>query len=117
VTKAFWDSATPEQQAIEFVANPQKGSRHNRGCAVDLTLVQLATGAEVPMPSGYDEFSERAFPDYNGGAAEARAMRDFLRQTMESQGFTVYKAEWWHFDYKDWPKYRILNIPFEAIGR
>jgi D-alanyl-D-alanine dipeptidase len=117
VTKTFWDSATPEQRAIEFVANPQKGSRHNRGCAVDLTLIQLATGTEVPMPSGYDEFSERAFPDYNGGTAETRAMRDFLRQTMESQGFSVYKAEWWHFDYNDWPKYHILNIPFEAIAR
>jgi len=117
VTKAFWDAATPEQRAIEFVANPKKGSRHNRGCAVDLTLCDLATGKEVEMPSGYDEFSERAFPDYAGGSAEARARRDFLRQTMEANGFTVYKAEWWHFDYNDWRHYPILNVPFEAIPR
>jgi D-alanyl-D-alanine dipeptidase len=117
VTKAFWDAATPEQRAIEFVANPKKGSRHNRGCAVDLTLCDLATGKEVEMPSGYDEFSNRAFPDFAGGTAETRARRDLLRKAMESNGFTVYKAEWWHFDYNDWPHYPILNIPFEALDR
>jgi D-alanyl-D-alanine dipeptidase len=117
VTKAFWDAATPQQRAIEFVANPRNGSRHNRGCAVDLTLFDLATGAEIPMPSSYDEFSERAFPDYGGGSAEGRAHRDLLRQAMEAQGFTVYKAEWWHFDYNDWRKYAILNIPFDDIER
>ena len=69
------------------------------------------------MPSAYDEFSERAFPDYPGGKAESRALRDLLRQTMEAEGFTVYKAEWWHFDYREWTRYRILDIPFESIGR
>ena len=117
VTKAFWDAATPEQRAIEFVANPKKGSRHNRGCAVDLTLCELATGKEVEMPSAYDEFSDRAFPDFAGGTAETRARRDLLRKAMESNGFSVYKAEWWHFDYNDWPHYPILNIPFEALDR
>src|SRR2546423_14236286 len=68
VTKTFWDAATPYQRKIEFVANPKKGSRHNRGCAVDLTLYDLRTGNEVTMPSEYDEFSERAFPDYQGGS-------------------------------------------------
>jgi zinc D-Ala-D-Ala dipeptidase len=117
VTKAFWDSATQEQREIEFVANPRKGSKHNRGCAVDLSLFDLATGAEVALPSVYDEFSERAFPSYQGGSPEARARRELLRETMEAEGFTVYKAEWWHFDYKDWPHYRILDISFAAIGR
>jgi D-alanyl-D-alanine dipeptidase len=115
VTKAFWDSATQEQREIEFVANPQKGSKHNRGCAVDLSLCDLATGTEVAMPSVYDEFSERAYPTYQGGSAEGRARRELLRQAMEAEGFTVYKAEWWHFDFKDWPQYGILNIPFSAI--
>ena len=117
VTKLFWDSASNEERRIEFVANPKKGSRHNRGCAVDLTLYELASGLEVKMPSAYDEFSERAFPDYPGGKAESRALRDLLRQTMEAEGFTVYKAEWWHFDYREWTRYRILDIPFESIGR
>ena len=116
VTKAFWDSATPAQRDIEFVANPRKGSKHNRGCAVDLTLCDLVTGAEVKMPSAYDEFSERAFPSYQGGSTESRALRELLREAMEAQGFTVYKSEWWHFDYKDWPRYRILNIPLEMIN-
>ena len=115
VTKAFWDAATPEQRGIEFVANPQKGSKHNRGCAADISLYDLKTGREVEMPSGYDEFTERAYPNYSGGSAEARARRDLLRQTMEARGFTVYPAEWWHFDYKDWPQYPILNVPFEEI--
>jgi D-alanyl-D-alanine dipeptidase len=117
VTKQFWDAASPEERRIEFVANPRKGSRHNRGCAVDLTLYDLKTGKEVTMPSGYDEFSERAYPDYSGGPREPRERRDLLRRTMEAQGFTVYKAEWWHFDYQDWTHYRILNLPFDQIVR
>ena len=115
VTKLFWDSATDEQRRIEFVANPKNGSRHNRGCAADVSLFELSTGKEVTMPSGYDEFTERAFPTYKGGTAESRRLRDLLRAAMEAEGFTVYPAEWWHFDYKDWKQYRIQNIPFEAI--
>ena len=115
VTKMFWDAANEEQRRIEFVANPRKGSRHNRACAADVTLYDLNTGREVEMPSGYDEFTERAYPKYTGGSAEARARRDLLRQVMEAQGFTVYPAEWWHFDYKDWRQYGILNIPFERF--
>src|SRR5262249_20202995 len=107
VTKKFWDAATPAQRAVEFVANPQRGSRHNRGCAVDLTLYDLKTGREVEMPSAYDEFSERAYPNYTGGSEEARARRDLLRAAMEAQGFTVFPVEWWHFDYRDWQEYRI----------
>jgi zinc D-Ala-D-Ala dipeptidase len=116
VTKAFWDAATEEQRRIEFVANPQKGSRHNRACAADVTLFELRTGKEAQMPSGYDEFTERAFSDYAGGSAEARANRTLLREAMESAGFTVLPQEWWHFDYKDWREYPILNLPFEAVA-
>lgn len=116
VTKIFWDSASEAERKIEFVANPRKGSRHNRGCAVDLSLSELAVGQEVKMPSGYDEFSERAFPNYAGGTPESRALRDLLRAAMEAEGFTVYPAEWWHFDYQDWRQYRILDIPFERIS-
>ena len=117
VTKIFWDSASAEQRRIKFVADPREGSRHNRGCAVDLSLVDLKTGTEVSMPSGYDEFSKRAFPDYAGGTPESRALRDLLRTAMEAEGFTVYQAEWWHFDYKDWRQYHIMDVPFEKIGK
>jgi D-alanyl-D-alanine dipeptidase len=115
VTKIFWD-ATPDDKKI-FVANPQEGSKHNRGCAVDLSLYDLKTGLEVQMPSGYDEMSDRAYADYSGGKQEERARRAVLRQAMEKQGFTVNPTEWWHFDYKDWKQYPILNVKFEDLGK
>src|SRR2546423_1557583 len=115
VTKIFWD-ATPEDKKI-FVADPSKGSRHNRGCAVDLSLYDLKTGKTVEMPSGYDEMSERAHINYAGGSSEARARRDLLRAAMEREGFAVYEPEWWHYDYKDWASYPILNLSFAAIGK
>lgn len=114
VTKLFWD-ITPEDKK-KFVADPKKGSRHNRGCAVDLTLYDLKTGMEVTMTGYYDEFSERSHPDYKGGTAEQRAARDLLRKMMESEGFTVYEEEWWHFDYKDWKEYPILNLKFSELA-
>ncbi|MFL6442778.1 MAG: M15 family metallopeptidase [Candidatus Sulfotelmatobacter sp.] len=115
VTKIFWD-ATPADKKI-FVADPAEGSRHNRGCAVDLSLYDLKTGEEVKMPSGYDEMSNRSFADNAGGTADERARRALLRQAMEKQGFTVYPQEWWHFDYKDWKQYPILNVKFEDLGQ
>jgi zinc D-Ala-D-Ala dipeptidase len=115
VTKIFWD-ATPDDKKI-FVADPAEGSRHNRGCAVDLSLYDLKTGEEVKMPSGYDEMTHRAFADYSGGTTDERARRALLRHAMEKQGFTVYPQEWWHFDYKDWKQYPILNVKFEDLGQ
>ncbi len=114
VTKVFWDATSPAQH--KFVADPATGSRHNRGCAVDLTLVDLRTGRVLAMPSGYDEMSERAYPGYTGGPAEPRRLRDLLRRTMERAGFTVYEYEWWHFDYRDWHDYALQNVRFEALG-
>ncbi len=113
VTKIFWDVMSEENK--KFVANPKKGSRHNRGCAVDLSLYDLATGKEIQMPGVYDETSERSYPDYKGGTEEQRKMRDLLRSKMEANGFTVYEFEWWHFDFNDWRSYRIQNIPFSEI--
>jgi D-alanyl-D-alanine dipeptidase len=115
VTKIFWD-ATPGPQKI-FVADPGAGSRHNRGCAVDLSLFDLRTGKEVDMPSGYDEMTGRAFADYPGGTAEARHLRAILRAAMVRQGFQINPKEWWHFDYKDWRQYSIGNLKFEDLGR
>ncbi len=115
VTRMFWD-ATPEDKHI-FVADPKEGSKHNRGCAADLTLYDLNTGKAVQMPSGYDEMSERAYADYSGGTAEERARRAILRKAMENEGFTVYPQEWWHFDYKDWKQYPVMNVRFEEMGK
>ncbi len=107
VTWIFWN-ATPEASR-DFVADPAQGSKHNRGCAIDLTLFDLKTGKAIEMPGLYDEMSPRSYPDYQGGTSRQRAMRDFLRQTMEREGFSVYEAEWWHFDYQDWPRHAIGN--------
>ena len=113
ITKLFWDMTSGFQR--EFVADPAQGSKHNRGCADDLTMYDLGLGAVVEMPSGYDEMTPRAYPDYKGGPPEARGKRDLLRQVMERHGFTVESNEWWHFNYTDWEKYPILDIPFSAI--
>jgi len=113
VTKMFWD-ATPQEQKL-FVADPASGSRHNRGAAVDLTLVDRSTGQPVDMVSGYDEFSPRAFPDYPGGTSLERWHRELLREAMEDEGFDVYEWEWWHFDYGDWRNYPLSNLTFEEI--
>jgi CubicO group peptidase (beta-lactamase class C family)/D-alanyl-D-alanine dipeptidase len=114
VTKVFWDATPPEGKI--FVADPSQGSRHNRGCAVDLTLYELATGRPVEMVGVYDEQSPRSFPDYPGGTSLARWQRALLRRAMEDAGFSVYEWEWWHFDFKDWRRYPILNLTFEQLA-
>jgi kynurenine formamidase/D-alanyl-D-alanine dipeptidase len=113
VTRRFWE-LTPADKKV-FVADPAKGSKHNRGCAVDLSMYDLRTGREVAMPSPYDDMTDKAYATYEGGDAEARARREILREAMENEGFFVYTHEWWHFDYKDWREYPILDIPFSAI--
>jgi D-alanyl-D-alanine dipeptidase len=113
VTKIFWEATPPDKH--DFVADPAKGSRHNRGCAVDLTLYDLKTGREVEMTGVYDEMSERSYPNYPGGTPGQRRLRDLLRAAMEKQGFTVFHTEWWHFDYSGWQRYAIQNIPFEQV--
>jgi D-alanyl-D-alanine dipeptidase/kynurenine formamidase len=114
VTRALWD-ATPADKR-EFVADPSRGSRHNRGAAVDVTLYALAGDAAVPMPSAYDEMTERSYPTYAGGDAATREHRDALRAAMEHEGFFVHPSEWWHFDYKDWREYPVLDVPFESVA-
>ena len=113
VTKMFRD-ATPAK-LHHFVADPLQGSRHNRGCAVDLTLYDLKTGQVIEMPGGYDEMTDRSYPDYLGGTSLQRWHRDLLRRAMEKHGFKVYEAEWWHFDFHDWRAYPILNTRFEDL--
>ncbi len=113
VTKMFWD-ATPESDHV-FVADPSQGSRHNRGCAVDLTLYDLKSGRAVEMTGRYDEMSPRSYADYVGGTSQQRWLRELLRSQMEAQGFAVYAEEWWHFDYKDWSDYAIGTATFTEL--
>ncbi|MBL8724078.1 MAG: serine hydrolase [Planctomycetes bacterium] len=109
VSWVFWHATPPALR--QFVADPAEGSRHNRGCAVDVTLVDLATGRPVDMPSGFDEFTPRAYPDYPGGTSRQRHFRERLRMAMAAEGFTVNPHEWWHFDHADWARYGIANLP------
>jgi len=113
ITKLFWEAVPPESRS--FVADPSRGSRHNRGCAIDLSLFDLKSGRPLPFPSDYDAFTEAAHPDSNAGTPLARWRRDLLRAAMEAEGFHVNTREWWHFDYQSWERYPILDIPFDAV--
>ncbi|MGH8863470.1 MAG: M15 family metallopeptidase [Burkholderiales bacterium] len=115
VTKLFWDITPPDKRM--FVADPSTGSKHNRGCAVDVGLFDLHTGRILEMPGAYDEMTERSFVTYSSGTADQRARRDLLRNAMEQDGyFFVLPEEWWHFDFKDFREYAIENIAFSAIN-
>ena len=115
VTKIFWE-VTPEEKR-KFVANPATGSKHNRGCAVDLSIFDLKTGKLVEMPTDYDDFTDKASPNYEGASKKQKKNRDLLRKQMEAEGFSVNPNEWWHFDYKDWKEYAIYDIAFSEIKR
>lgn len=100
-----------------FVANPKYGSRHNRGCAVDLTLVELSTGKELPMPTEYDNFTEKAHPDYNDLPDTVLTNKKLLFGIMKHFGFSYYPTEWWHFDFKGWEKYKLMDLSFEELAK
>ncbi len=100
----------------DFVADPARGSRHNRGAAVDLTLIDLRTGGELPMPTGYDDFTVRARQDFNDLSAEALANRARLRDVMKRHGFEPLPSEWWHFDFHGWETFELLDLPLEDAG-
>ncbi|MES2274173.1 MAG: D-alanyl-D-alanine dipeptidase [Chlamydiota bacterium] len=111
VQKIFW-SVLPDPQ---YVADPLVGSKHNRGAAVDLTLVDRR-GEELLMPTSFDDFTESAHHDYQGAQVEAIQNRNFLKSAMESEGFLSFPSEWWHYDDPDWERYPILNVSFESLG-
>lgn len=113
VTRTLWDITPPARRS--YVADPARGSRHNRGCAIDLTLHRLRDSSEVEMPSEFDDFSERAHRDFTDAPAIALAHRGVLQRAMEAENFIGLANEWWHFDYADWQAYPVLDLPFEAL--
>jgi zinc D-Ala-D-Ala dipeptidase len=115
VTKQLWD-ATPRGPKKNYVANPKRGSKHNRGCAVDLSLHDLKTGALVEMPSEFDDFSEKAHRDYTATTPTAIANRARLQRYLETEGFVGLSNEWWHFDFIGWERYPVMDIPFDEIA-
>ncbi|MCX6236537.1 MAG: M15 family metallopeptidase [Bacteroidia bacterium] len=100
-----------------FVANPRKGSRHNRGCAVDITLVERKTGKEIPMPSAFDEFSAKANPGYANLPDTVLTNRKFLFNMMAHFGFKPISTEWWHFDFIGWESYPLMDLSFEELDK
>ena len=113
ITVKFW-KVTPLSKK-EFVANPKTGSRHNRGCAVDLTIINLKTGKELEMPTPYDSFAKEASPTYEGISPLQKLNRDLLINVMQKNGFKVIKNEWWHYDFVGWEEYPLMDIPFEKL--
>ncbi len=111
ITIAFYEKASDKN----FVANPAKGSKHNRGCAVDLTIIDLKTGKDIQMPTPYDSFAPEAAPHFNELPAEVIKNRDFLISTMQAHGFKVIYNEWWHFDFNGWQDYDLMDIPFQDL--
>jgi len=111
ITVAFYKKASDKN----FVANPKKGSKHNRGCAIDLTLINLKTGKEVEMPTPYDSFSAAAAANFKNVSPEAKKNRDFLITSMAKYGLKVLDNEWWHYDFKGWQHYDLMDIPFEKL--
>ena len=111
ITEKMWE---PVKDA-DFVADPAKGSRHNRGAAVDLTIVDLTTGKEVEMPSEYDEFTDRARRNYTAGSSLSITDRNFLQDVMTRHGFIPLPSEWWHFDYKNWQSFELMDVPLTSL--
>lgn len=110
VQKLMW-KVKPDSR---YVANPAKGSRHNRGAAVDLTLVDR-NGKELEMPTGFDDFTVKAHRNYTGASAQAKKNRKVLEDAMKKYGFIPLPTEWWHFDAPGWDKFVILDVSFGAI--
>jgi D-alanyl-D-alanine dipeptidase len=113
VSKKFWQ-LTPRSKK-SFVANPKTGSRHNRGCAVDVNLYNLATGKAVEMVTDFDAMNSLANIHYKGGSALQQHLKHLLIATMAKEGFTVLSREWWHFDFRGWQQYRICDVPFVEL--
>ncbi len=111
VTVLFYEKASDKN----FVANPAKGSKHNRGCAIDLSIIDLKTGKDVPMPTPYDSFEAAASATYEDLPAQIIKNRDYLIKMMEANGFKVLPHEWWHFDFIGWQNFDLMDIPFEKL--
>ncbi len=110
VQQTFW-AILPDER---YVANPKKGSRHNRACAVDVTLVD-SQGKELQMPTGFDDFSPRAHHAYRQVSATAVANRALLKRLMEKAGFVPLEDEWWHYDDDQCMQFDLIDIPFQEI--
>jgi zinc D-Ala-D-Ala dipeptidase len=126
VSIKIYDAYRPYSATVKFyevyrdttyVASPFKGSRHNRGCAIDMTLIDLKTGEELKMPTEYDSFKKEAWPSTPVKDPLIKKNRDLIISVMEKHGFKVNASEWWHFDFTGWQKFEVMDIDFEKLER
>lgn len=113
LTKTVYDTLPENQKTL--LESPDGGSPHNRGLSVDVTLYDVQTGKEVVMISRFDEASLRSNSLFQGGSELDRWRRDLLRLLMEGEGFSSVAHEWWHFDYKGFKDYKLLNTTFDSL--
>lgn len=113
VTLEMWQSTN----GSPFVANPAYGSIHNRGTAVDLSLINLADSSDIPMPSQYDEFNVKASHQYINIPRNLINNRNLLKRIMEKHGFKANEYEWWHYDFLWSKEFEILDLTFEMLER
>lgn len=113
VTVAMWEPIRDP----DYVADPARGSRHNRGAAVDVTLIELESGAELQMPTDYDDFTPRAAHAFTDLPPEALRNRALLRQVMERHGFSALSSEWWHYDFTGWENFEVLDLPHSVLQK
>lgn len=112
-TVKFWEIVHDDR----YVADPKKGSRHNRGCAVDVGLFNLKTGQFLDMPTAYDDFSEKASISSKDRTSLQAKNLDLLQKAMTSCGFQMFATEWWHFDYEGWQKYPVYDVSFQDLSK
>ena len=110
VTEAMWEPIRDP----DYVADPAKGSRHNRGAAVDVTLVDQ-NGYELQMPTGYDDFTPRAAHDSTDVSRQALINRKVLREVMERHGFDPLPSEWWHYDFRGWERFELMDVSLSEL--
>lgn len=113
VTVDFWELVKDER----YVANPAKGSGHNRGIAVDVTLIQLQTGSSLDMGTDFDNFSDTAHHSFKELPADVLQHRKVLKTVMEKYGFKALDTEWWHYALPNSKTYDVLDIPFHTLRK
>ncbi len=113
VTQKMWEIVPDER----YAANPAKGSGHNRGVAVDVTLADLATGKPLPMPTDYDNFSDTAHHGFADLTDTVIKNRELLKLVMEQYGFKALSTEWWHYSLPNASRYPVLDLPFKKLKK
>lgn len=113
MSKSFWDLVQDER----YVANPSRGSNHNRGMAIDLTIIELSTGRELDMGTGFDNFSDTAHHPFKNLPAQVLNNRELLKTVMQKHGFEPYTEEWWHYTFKSSTSFEVLNIPLKKLAK